>query len=214
MDYISNRYNVANGYDPRYHTQPMHYSQPSQMTTVQPRGYDHFIDQRGHFTTYDMGYDGMSRDSYSPDYSNVSSDSRYSTQTTQRYLHLAHLLSSHDSLFPLPIRLAAPQLTTPRSTAAPSTPITHTRPHCAHPDCLDASGAVVKFFTRKADASRHRRTQHEDAKFDCPRNRCPRKGANGFTRNDHRNEHLRTMHGVQVPTRASRSGSGDSARER
>jgi hypothetical protein len=70
-----------------------------------------------------------------------------------------------------------------------------------HPDCLDSHGQPIKQFTRKADLGRHYKTIHEKRFIDCPRRNCSRKGTNGFTREDHRVEHLRGYHGEVIPKR-------------
>ncbi|KAI9780681.1 MAG: hypothetical protein M1839_006622 [Geoglossum umbratile] len=61
-------------------------------------------------------------------------------------------------------------------------------------------------FTRKADLERHIATIHKPnaPRFDCPLNRCHRKGEDGFTREDHLNEHLRNYHSRYIPKRGER----------
>lgn len=80
------------------------------------------------------------------------------------------------------------------------------RPYCTHADCLDANGQPMRSFSRKADVSRHHRSQHEPQYIDCPYARCSRKGDNGFTRNDHLIEHQRQYHAKDIPKRGSGGG--------
>jgi len=55
---------------------------------------------------------------------------------------------------------------------------------------------------RKADLSRHIDCVHlKVPQFSCPVKNCARKGANGFTRRDHRTEHLRHFHHRVIPKR-------------
>ncbi|KAI1608995.1 hypothetical protein EDD37DRAFT_612296 [Exophiala viscosa] len=65
---------------------------------------------------------------------------------------------------------------------------------CPHSDCIGRDGRPKKFFSRKADVTRHVRSQHQKTFIDCPRLRCNRKGTRGFTRKDHLTEHLRGFH--------------------
>ena len=67
-------------------------------------------------------------------------------------------------------------------------------PPCyTHPD-LDLDGRPTRQFTRKADVARHHKSTHDKQYLDCPKRNCSRKGANGFTRQDHLVEHLRGYH--------------------
>jgi len=69
--------------------------------------------------------------------------------------------------------------------------------HCMHGQC----GAK---FQRKFDLQRHIACIHvkNDAnKYDCPLKTCHRKGAKGFTRRDHRTEHLREYHHRNISKR-------------
>ncbi|KAI9776244.1 MAG: hypothetical protein M1839_000477 [Geoglossum umbratile] len=70
--------------------------------------------------------------------------------------------------------------------------------------CLEPS--CDSLFTRKADLERHVATMHAPraARFDCPLARCHRKGEDGFTREDHLNEHLRNYHNRDIPKRGAR----------
>lgn len=81
---------------------------------------------------------------------------------------------------------------------------------CDHFDCVD-NGQPQKYFSRKADVDRHKRSTHEDPTIDCPFKVCSRKGKNGFTRQDHCTEHQRQYHGSQVP---KRNGGGKSRHSR
>ena len=70
---------------------------------------------------------------------------------------------------------------------------------CLHPDCLDEAGQSTKYFTRKADVTRHFHSAHRKPYIDCPQRQCPRKGDHGFTRRDHLIEHQRQYHGIGLP---------------
>jgi hypothetical protein len=81
-----------------------------------------------------------------------------------------------------------------------------TKPHCPHPSCLTPQGHPLRFFSRRADVTRHDRSMHQKCYIDCPRPRCARKGGdNGFTRKDHLTEHLRQYHGLTLPRRGGGS---------
>ncbi|KIW69140.1 hypothetical protein PV04_05033 [Phialophora macrospora] len=75
------------------------------------------------------------------------------------------------------------------------------RMFCSHADCLDEKGQPRRFFSRKADVTRHHKSRHEITYIDCPRNNCERKGRQGFTRRDHLTEHLRGFHMVKIAKR-------------
>ncbi|PGH01455.1 hypothetical protein GX51_05263 [Blastomyces parvus] len=64
-------------------------------------------------------------------------------------------------------------------------------------------------FSRSADLSRHYPTVHfpDSVRLDCPKPRCSRKGEQGFTRQDHLNEHLRQYHKEPVAKRRSSKSS-------
>ncbi|PGG97331.1 hypothetical protein AJ80_09719 [Polytolypa hystricis UAMH7299] len=64
-------------------------------------------------------------------------------------------------------------------------------------------------FSRSADLNRHYTTVHfpDPTRLDCPKPRCTRKGNEGFTRQDHLNEHLRQYHGDNIPKRTSSKSS-------
>lgn len=65
---------------------------------------------------------------------------------------------------------------------------------CPHADCQNEEGVPQRRFSRKADVSRHYSSQHNPKYIDCPRQKCSRKGRQGFTRKDHLVEHLRGFH--------------------
>jgi len=77
--------------------------------------------------------------------------------------------------------------------------------YCTDPAC--ASARPVPSFSRTADLIRHNKSTHNVVFIDCTKPRCERKGANGFTRQDHLTEHLRGYHGADIPKRQS-SGHG------
>ncbi|KAJ5469643.1 hypothetical protein N7539_009261 [Penicillium diatomitis] len=58
-----------------------------------------------------------------------------------------------------------------------------------------------KSFTRFADLKRHSTSVHYPVFRDCPVEHCSRKGSNGFPRQDHLKEHLRSYHHLDVPKR-------------
>src|ERR1700761_6325354 len=72
--------------------------------------------------------------------------------------------------------------------------VTVERMFCSHKDCLDENGRPQKFFSRKADVTRHHKSRHDITYIDCPKRHCERKGGHGFTRRDHLTEHLRGFH--------------------
>ncbi|ETN41279.1 uncharacterized protein HMPREF1541_03214 [Cyphellophora europaea CBS 101466] len=138
------------------------------------------------------------------DYSNS-----YSTGTTPRSSVDSSPREKHYKpiLFQQPHRHDQDRLSGSVEPVSTKTLLVPTKPHCIHPDCLDASGQPQKFFSRKADVGRHVRSQHERNYIDCPKNRCARKGDGGFTRQDHLKEHLRQYHQEKLAKRASGSGS-------
>ncbi|PGG97070.1 hypothetical protein AJ79_09343 [Helicocarpus griseus UAMH5409] len=73
---------------------------------------------------------------------------------------------------------------------------------CMYPRCESS-------FSRSADLSRHYPTVHfpESVRLDCPKPKCSRKGDQGFTRQDHLNEHLRQYHKEPVAKRRSSKSS-------
>ncbi|KLJ07560.1 hypothetical protein EMPG_16975 [Blastomyces silverae] len=73
---------------------------------------------------------------------------------------------------------------------------------CMFPHCESS-------FSRSADLSRHYPTVHfpDSVRLDCPKPRCSRKGEQGFTRQDHLNEHLRQYHKEPVAKRRSSKSS-------
>ncbi|KAJ5153088.1 uncharacterized protein N7482_009566 [Penicillium canariense] len=58
-----------------------------------------------------------------------------------------------------------------------------------------------KSFTRFADLKRHQTSVHYPVFRNCPVEHCSRKGSNGFPRQDHLVEHLRSYHHLDVPKR-------------
>lgn len=68
----------------------------------------------------------------------------------------------------------------------------------AKPFGCDSCG---KSFTRFADLKRHQTSVHFPVFRNCPVEHCSRKGNNGFPRQDHLVEHLRSYHHLDVPKR-------------
>ncbi|KAJ5288992.1 hypothetical protein N7478_002022 [Penicillium angulare] len=62
-----------------------------------------------------------------------------------------------------------------------------------------------KTFTRFADLKRHQTSVHFPVFRNCPVEHCSRKGSNGFPRQDHLVEHLRSYHHLDVPKRPRRA---------
>lgn len=58
-----------------------------------------------------------------------------------------------------------------------------------------------KGFTRCADLKRHQTSVHYPVFRNCPVDHCSRKGSNGFPRQDHLVEHLRSYHHMDLPKR-------------
>ncbi|KIY02851.1 uncharacterized protein Z520_01316 [Fonsecaea multimorphosa CBS 102226] len=75
------------------------------------------------------------------------------------------------------------------------------RTFCTHQDCLGEDGSPKKFFSRKADVTRHYKSRHDIKYIDCPKKNCERKGSQGFTRRDHLTEHLRGFHMEKIAKR-------------
>ena len=64
---------------------------------------------------------------------------------------------------------------------------------CLRPDCGSS-------FVRKYDLKRHNVSCHDiSIRFDCPQERCDRRGDQAFTRKDHCQEHVKTMHPKKKP---------------
>ena len=80
----------------------------------------------------------------------------------------------------------------------PKTNAGHFFPRPAKPFGCDACG---KSFTRFADLKRHSTSVHYPVFRNCPVEHCSRKGSNGFPRQDHLVEHLRSYHHLDVPKR-------------
>lgn len=68
-----------------------------------------------------------------------------------------------------------------------------------------------KSFTRVADLKRHQSSVHNPVFRNCPVEHCSRKGSNGFPRQDHLVEHLRSYHHLDVPKRRVLKRSGKEA---
>jgi hypothetical protein len=82
---------------------------------------------------------------------------------------------------------------------------------CYHPDCLGEDGQPRKFFSRKADVTRHYKSQHDITWLDCPWPKCLRKGTQGFPRKDHLTEHQRGYHQEPIPKRIGGNQPGKQA---
>ncbi|KAI2786548.1 hypothetical protein POX_g08934 [Penicillium oxalicum] len=80
--------------------------------------------------------------------------------------------------------------------SGPDSPMSQSKP--AKPFGCDACG---KSFTRFADLKRHSTSVHYPVFRNCPVEHCSRKGSNGFPRQDHLVEHLRSYHHLDVPKR-------------
>ncbi|KAJ9643465.1 hypothetical protein H2201_008041 [Coniosporium apollinis] len=78
---------------------------------------------------------------------------------------------------------------------SPESPASNETQHACH--SCDAS------FKRAADLVRHRSSMHGEnvIMFDCDFPGCNRRGASGFKRKDHLNEHKRNVHGLTIPKR-------------
>ncbi|KAF2087729.1 hypothetical protein K490DRAFT_65570 [Saccharata proteae CBS 121410] len=81
-------------------------------------------------------------------------------------------------------------------------------PRIREPDgaflCQQANCKTKARFRRFADLQRHYKTVHRSSTtqmHDCPKKKCDRKGARGFTRRDHLTEHLRAYHNETIPKR-------------
>ncbi|KAJ5233914.1 uncharacterized protein N7469_005680 [Penicillium citrinum] len=81
--------------------------------------------------------------------------------------------------------------------SGPDTP-SATKP--SKPFACDAA-SCNKAFTRFADLKRHQSSVHYPVFRNCPVDNCSRKGSNGFPRQDHLVEHLRSYHHLDVPKR-------------
>ncbi|OAX82047.1 hypothetical protein ACJ72_03604 [Emergomyces africanus] len=92
--------------------------------------------------------------------------------------------------------------TPPRSSRAAGAERPGSRYVCMYPRCESS-------FSRSADLSRHYPTVHfpESVRLNCPKPKCSRQGEQGFTRQDHLNEHLRQYHKEPVAKRRSSKSS-------
>ncbi|KAJ8609868.1 hypothetical protein MRB53_038907 [Persea americana] len=77
-------------------------------------------------------------------------------------------------------------------------PTTSKRYYCEVPNCKDQYGKQSS-AGRKADLKRHMGSVHGKPFIDCEYPKCPRKGEDGFCRDDHYKEHLRGYHGKPIP---------------
>ncbi|KAJ5111175.1 hypothetical protein N7532_001710 [Penicillium argentinense] len=116
---------------------------------------------------------------------------------------------------PMPTSVPSPPSSTcgsscwngPEEVPMPSYPLTEDScpdsPSAAKPTkpfACDAAGCT-KSFTRFADLKRHQSSVHYPVFRNCPVDHCSRKGGNGFPRQDHLVEHLRSYHHLDVPKR-------------
>ncbi|KAJ5885192.1 hypothetical protein N7495_009702 [Penicillium taxi] len=90
--------------------------------------------------------------------------------------------------FPIPMAIG--------DDSCPDSPPATSKP--AKPFGCDQCG---KSFTRFADLKRHQSSVHYPVFRNCPVGNCSRKGSNGFPRQDHLVEHLRSYHHLDVPKR-------------
>ncbi|KAJ5555231.1 hypothetical protein N7461_003701 [Penicillium sp. DV-2018c] len=92
----------------------------------------------------------------------------------------------------------SPAPSTSTSVSACASAYTSASPKTSKPFGCDNCG---KSFTRFADLKRHQSSVHYPVFRNCPVDQCARKGSNGFPRQDHLVEHLRSYHHLHVPKR-------------
>ncbi|KAJ6031044.1 hypothetical protein N7540_001776 [Penicillium herquei] len=103
--------------------------------------------------------------------------------------------SSYGSSFNMPEEVPMPSYPIiPGEESGPESPPAPSKP--AKPFACDNCN---KCFTRFADLKRHQSSVHFPVFRNCPVDHCSRKGSNGFPRQDHLVEHLRSYHHLDVP---------------
>jgi hypothetical protein len=96
----------------------------------------------------------------------------------------------------IPEEVPMPNYPVTSDDSGPDSPPAQSKP--AKPFGCDNCG---KSFTRFADLKRHQTSVHYPVFRNCPVEHCSRKGSNGFPRQDHLVEHLRSYHHLDVPKR-------------
>ncbi|KAI4245821.1 MAG: hypothetical protein L6R40_002349 [Gallowayella cf. fulva] len=130
----------------------------------------------------------------------------YSQQYSQQYDHLTPGYGNHPQSVATSLQPVSPTHTSDQhlkssssSSSSSSSPSSKATPYlCLHRGC-------TRQFARTYDLDRHVKTHFPDAvgKLDCPQGAkgsfCKRVGERGFTRKDHRDEHLRKVHMIDLP---------------